>query len=102
MLRSKISKKGNAESPSYAGCWPASSCSADQHNWAVSLRSDTTEMLTMTVLPLYWMIWQDRPTSLPPPRQRNLSSSAGSTGSSLAAFAIAEAFRLDAIVMSLA
>lgn len=53
----------------------------------------------MTVLPLYWMIWQDRPTSLPPPRQRNLSSSAGSTGSSLAALAMAEALRLDAIVM---
>lgn len=60
------------------------------------------KMLTMTVLPLYWMIWQDRPTSLPPPRQRNLSSSAGSTGSSLAALAIAEALRLDAIVTSFA
>lgn len=69
--------------------------------WAVFL-CDATQMLTMTVLPLYWMIWQDRPTSLPPPRQRNLSSSAGSTGSSLAAFAIAEALRLDAIVMSFA
>lgn len=54
--------------------------------------------LTMTVLPLYWMIWHDRPTSLPPPRQRNMSSSEGSTGSSWAAAFIADAFRLDAMV----
>ena len=52
----------------------------------------------MTVFPLYWMIWQDRPTSLPPPKQRNISSSAGSTGSSVAADAIADAFRLEAMV----
>ena len=52
---------------------------------------------TMTVLPLYWMIWHERPTSLPPPRQRNMSSSDGSTGSSGGAAAMAEALRLDAI-----
>ncbi len=53
----------------------------------------------MMVLPLYWMMWHDRPTSLPPPRQRNMSSSAGSTGSSGTAEAMAAALRLDAMVM---
>lgn len=51
----------------------------------------------MTVLPLYCMIWHDLPTSLPPPKQRNISSSAGSTGSS-ATVPMAEAFRLDAMI----
>ena len=36
----------------------------------------------MTVLPLYWIMWHDLPTSFPPPRHKNMSSSAGSTGSS--------------------
>ena len=52
---------------------------------------------TMTVFPLYCMIWHDRPTSLPPPRQRNLRTSEGSTGSSGGAAAIAAAFRLEAM-----
>lgn len=37
----------------------------------------------MTVLPLYCMMWQDRPTSIPPPKHKNINSSAGSTGSSI-------------------
>lgn len=53
---------------------------------------------TMTVLPLYWMTWQDRPTSFPPPKQRNMSSSAGSTGSSGTVDAMADALRFEAIV----
>ena len=54
--------------------------------------------LTMTVFPLYWMMWHDRPTSLPPPRQRNMSSSDGSIASSVAAAFIADAFRFDAMM----
>lgn len=54
---------------------------------------------TMTVLPLYWTMWQDRPTSFPPPRQRNMSSSEGSTGSSLTVAAMAEALRLEAMLL---
>lgn len=50
----------------------------------------------MTVLPLYWRIWHDLPTSLPPPRHTNMSSSDGSTGSSTVG-AIAEALRFDAM-----
>ena len=62
-------------------------------------RSETRRR-TMMVLPLYWMMWHERPTSLPPPRQRNMSSSAGSTGSSgAAAPAMAAALRLEAMVM---
>lgn len=61
-------------------------------------RTEGWLILTITVLPLYWMMWHERPTSLPPPRQMNLSSSDGSTGSSLAALAMAEALRLEAIV----
>lgn len=97
VLRSKSSKKGSAASPSYAGCWPASSCITCQ--LIGYCHRELTGEVTMTVLPLYCMIWHDRPTSLPPPRQRNLSSSAGSTGSSMAALAMAEALRLDAMMM---
>jgi hypothetical protein len=42
---------------------------------------------TMTVFPLYWMMWHDRPTSFPPPKQVKRSSSLGSTGSSEASMA---------------
>lgn len=67
----------------------------------VSDSKETERCRTITVLPLYWTMWHDRPTSFPPPRQRNMSSSAGSTGSSGAAEAMAEALRLDAILMLL-
>ncbi|KAF1995704.1 hypothetical protein P154DRAFT_610117 [Amniculicola lignicola CBS 123094] len=53
----------------------------------------------MTVFPLYWMMWHERPTSFPPPKHRNMSSSAGSTGSSSSG-AIAASLRLVAIVAS--
>lgn len=53
----------------------------------------------MTVFPLYWMMWHERPTSLPPPRQMNLSSSDGSTGSSLAVLAMAAALRFEAMMV---
>lgn len=43
-------------------------------------------------------MWHDRPTSFPPPKHRNISSSEGSTGSSEADAAIADALRLEAIV----
>ena len=52
----------------------------------------------MTVFPLYWRMWHDRPTSLPPPRHRNISSSAGSTGSSSAGD-MAASFRLVAMLL---
>lgn len=32
VLKSKSSKKGKAASPSYAGCWPASSCTRGSVN----------------------------------------------------------------------
>lgn len=51
---------------------------------------------TITVLPLYWMTWHDRPTSFPPPRHRNMSSSDGSTGSSSTA-PMAASFRFAAM-----
>jgi len=54
------------------------------------------EARTMTVLPLYCRMWQDRPTSLPPPKHRNISSSAGSMGS-ISSGSNAACFRLDAI-----
>lgn len=57
-------------------------------------------LLTITVLPLYSKIWHDLPTSLPPPKHKNISSSAGSTGSS-GAGAMAAAFRLEAIFGSI-
>lgn len=92
MLRSKSSKKGSAARPSYAGCWPASSyCPLAASRVGVP-------GLTMTVFPLYCIMWHDRPTSLPPPRQRNMSSSEGSTGSSGVAVAIAAAFRFEAMI----
>lgn len=56
---------------------------------------------SMTVLPLYWIIWHDLPTSLPPPSARNISSSDGSTGSSSSNFAfMAECGRLAAMAMA--
>ena len=51
----------------------------------------------MTVLPLYWMMWQERPTSIPPPKHKNMNSSAGSTGSSISGD-IAESFLLLAML----
>ena len=51
----------------------------------------------MTVLPLYCMMWQDLPTSIPPPKHRNMNSSAGSTGSSISGD-MAESFLLPAMV----
>ena len=51
----------------------------------------------MTVLPLYCMMWQDRPTSIPPPRHKNMNSSAGSTGSSISGD-MAESFLLPAML----
>lgn len=54
---------------------------------------------TMTVFPLYWIMWHDRPTSFPPPKHRNMSSSDGSKGSSETEAAMADALRLDAIVL---
>lgn len=52
---------------------------------------------TMTVLPLYCMMWHDLPTSFPPPSARNISSSEGSIGSSTSGVA-ASCFRLAAMV----
>ena len=51
----------------------------------------------MTVLPLYCIIWDDRPTSLPPPKFKNISSSEGSIGSS-ASDATADSLRLVAML----
>lgn len=51
----------------------------------------------MTVFPLYCMMWHDRPTSFPPPRQRNINSSDGSTASSLLSGDNADNFLLVAI-----
>lgn len=69
----------------------------------VSILQGYTELAerTMTVLPLYWRMWQDRPTSLPPPRHRNISSSAGSMGSTSSG-SKAACFLLDAIFKYLA
>ena len=54
----------------------------------------------MTVLPLYCMMWQDLPTSIPPPKHKNMNSSAGSTGSSISGD-MAESFLLPAMVGAL-
>lgn len=56
----------------------------------------STYVRTMTVLPLYWRMWQERPTSLPPPKHKNISSSAGSMGSTSSG-SIAACFLLDAM-----
>jgi hypothetical protein len=67
---------------------------------AADIPSSPVTQHTMTVLPLYCTIWQDLPTSLPPPKHRNMNSSAGSTGSSLTVTPpMAVAFRLDAMVI---
>lgn len=51
----------------------------------------------MTVLPLYCIMWQDLPTSIPPPKHKNMNSSAGSTGSSISGD-MAESFLLPAML----
>ena len=53
----------------------------------------------MTVLPLYCMMWQDLPTSIPPPKHKNMNSSAGSTGSSISGD-MAESFLFPAMLLA--
>ena len=93
--RSNSSKKGRAAKPSYAGCIPASSCTAFQ--LAHFVQKGALDLLTMMVLPLYCRIWHDRPTSLQPPKPRKSSCSEGSTVSS-SPFATADSFLLVAIL----